>query len=129
MRGSGTFKPSTIASRRGPLDWMIRPHMPDIYAIAHRDQLTGCGVLPTNPRIVRNCRTCEPGGHGSRLAAAEPAPGPIRGSFGRDDLTTHLPKKFAAGSELSDRSRIAPSPGASAPLPRRPASTLRAPPH
>ena len=52
---------------------------------------------------------------------------PIRGGLGQDNLMTHLPKKFAAGPELSDRSRIAPSSGASAPLPRRPASTLKGP--
>ena len=78
MRGSGTFKPSTIASRRGPLDWMIRPHMPDIYAIAHRGQLTGCWGHLREPTDRGKLPNREPGGHGS-AHGPEHAPGPDPG--------------------------------------------------
>src|SRR5437667_307002 len=71
-------EPSTVASRRGPLDWMIRPHMPDIYAIAHRGQLTGCWGHLREPTDRGKLPNREPGGHGS-AHGPEHAPGPDPG--------------------------------------------------
>src|ERR1700674_4518041 len=109
MRESGVFSPSTIARRKGSLDWMIRPHMGQIYAQLHGDQH---GAPASQAR--RGARYLESG-------ACLPG---FAGPTAPDAYT----KKFWLFRNRGIAAGLMSCRAPSAPLPQRPAFDTKAPP-